>query len=270
MSSKTGQNDCIGDAVSIAITVCRRQNQRCVGAVVHKRHPRTSMEDNVLYSLELYDFMDNEQLSNLDSFLVQMGSCIIYLSDEFDNIHKGDGKIIHNICEGKSIERVVLKKTSFNKTNEVANIILKLCGKQTHVTNVAETERPLAYGCIECLVKCLRLLDDDENYGRHVLRLGSLSKYMKLDSAAADAVNLLPKSDHPSQFGSIFGVLNRCKSKIGSRLLERWLRQPLLDVDVINCRLDVVEILKSSILHRNRLCDGPLKGIPDLDLVLNK
>jgi len=30
---------------------------------------------------------------------------------------------------------------------------------------------------------------------------------MKVDSAAAEAVNLLPKSDHPSKFGSLYGVL---------------------------------------------------------------
>ena len=38
----------------------------------------------------------------------------------------------------------------------------------------------------------------------------------------------------------------------------------------INARLDTVEILKISTLYRNRLCDGPLKNIPDLDTVVAK
>jgi DNA mismatch repair ATPase MutS len=93
---------------------------------------------------------------------------------------------------------------------------------------------------------------------------------MRIDSAAAEAVNLLPKSDHPSQFGSIYGVLNRCKTKMGSRLLERWLRQPLIDAIEINKRLDIVEIFKSNTLYRNKLIDGPLKGVPDLDNHISK
>lgn len=198
-----------------------------------------------------------------------MGSCMLYISDELEELNKGDGKKLHNICEGRDIERVYVKRSIFLKKTEIASSISKLCGKQTHVTNVAMTERPLGYICIECLVQTLRLLDDEDNFGKYDLRLGSLDKFMKLDSAAAEAVNLLPKVDHPSQFGSVFGVLNRCKTKMGSRLLERWLRSPLIDADEINARLDTVEVLKFSTGFRNKLCDGPLK-LPDLDNVVAK
>ena len=53
------------------------------------------------------------------------------------------------------------------------------------------------------------------------LKLGYLDTFMRLDSAAAEAVNLLPKAEHPSQYGSLFGVLNRCRTSMGSRLLDR-------------------------------------------------
>jgi hypothetical protein len=49
-----------------------------------------------------------------------------------------------------------------------------------------------------------------------------------------------------------------------------WLRHPLLDLEEINHRLDIVEILTKSVLGRNRLVDGSLKGIPDVDLLLSK
>lgn len=260
--------------VSIALTFSKRQNQKCIGAAVHKRRQRSGMDDPILYVIELYDFMDNEQFSNLDSFLVQMGSCVLYVSEEYQDIYKGDGKKINNLCEGRDIERVFSKKSLFAKKGG-AEAIAKLCATQTHFTNMAETERPLGYSCIDCLVTSLRLLDttsnnEDSHLGKYDLRMGSLDNFMKLDSAAAEAVNLLPKPDHPSQFGSIFGVLNRCKTKMGSRLLERWLRQPLIDADEINARLDIVEILKLSTNARNQLYDGPLKGIPDLDQVVAK
>ena len=51
-------------------------------------------------------------------------------------------------------------------------------------------------------------------------------------------------------------MLNRCKSKMGSRLLERWLRQPLLERQEISARLDCVELLRESTAARDSLQVG--------------
>ena len=64
MSSPTSQDDEI-DAAAIALTITKKQNQRCVGAAVHRRRHRNSMDDAILYSIELYDFFDNEQFSSV-------------------------------------------------------------------------------------------------------------------------------------------------------------------------------------------------------------
>ena len=276
--------------VSIALTVGKRNNQRAVGAAVHRRRQRSGEDDPVLYTLELFDFLDNEQLSNLDSFLVQMGPCVLYVSDEHEDVHRGDGKKLHLLCESKDIEKVLVKRSLFAKKGGAA-ALAKLCVQDalnkthSHAVNVAEAERPLGHSCIDVLVASLRLLDSSNNneeasgsssssggghLGHYELRLGALDAHMTLDSAAAEAVNLLPKPDHPSQFGSIYGVLNRCRTKMGSRLLDRWLRQPLVDATEINARLDVVEILKLNTSARTQLYDGGLKGVPDLDQVIAK
>jgi hypothetical protein len=62
MSTQTSEDDDI-DVTTIAMTITKRQNQRCVGAAVHRRLHRSSMEDSVLYAIELFDFFDNEQFS---------------------------------------------------------------------------------------------------------------------------------------------------------------------------------------------------------------
>ena len=137
-----------------------------------------------------------------------------------------------------------------------------------------------------CLSNHFQLSLNDEYLQHGVMAYGSLSQYMRLDSAAANAINLFPKSDDPSPYGSLYGLLNRCRTKMGQRLLERsttslcslivlkspssWLRHPLLDLKEINNRLDIVELLTKSVLGRNRLVDGSLKGIPDVDLLLSK
>ncbi len=165
--------------------------------------------------------MDNDQFSNLDSFLNQIGNVLLYLSDEYQDKAKGDGRKLHNLLSSKVLEAVFLKRTCFTKKPETLPVLLKIVGKPSHATNIVEAERPIAFGCLECILHALRLNHETENFGRYEFSLESLNSFMRLDSAASDAVNLLPKPDHPSQFGSLYGILNRCKTKMGSRLLER-------------------------------------------------
>jgi DNA mismatch repair ATPase MutS len=86
-----------------------------------------------------------------------------------------------------------------------------------------KVEHPLGSSCLQPLVRHTGLLHDSEasGAGSHLLSFGSLRAYMRLDSAAAAAINLFPRTDDPSQYGSLFGVLNRCKTKMGTRLLDR-------------------------------------------------
>lgn len=111
---------------------------------------------------------------------------------------------------------------------------------------------------------------NEESVNHCSLSFGSLSQFMRLDLAAANAINLFPKADDPSPYASLYGLLNRCKTKMGQRLLDSWLRSPLIDPQAINHRLDIVELLKNSILGRNHLIEGSLKGIADIDAYLTK
>lgn len=53
-------------------------------------------------------------------------------------------------------------------------------------------------------------------------------------------------------------------------LLFRWLRQPLLDHNEINSRLDVVQAFKNETTARMELIEGPLRNVPDLDNIVLK
>ena len=238
------------------------------------------MDDEKQFSLDLYEFIDSEQFSSLDAFFMQVGAMTLYLPDDLEDSSKGDGRKISNLLVGKAEDEVTvkfIKKAVFSKGSssahkeELNTTLLALVGQATHNLNVAESQVPHSFGCIDCLLASLKVSPASAEFaGRCLVNICSISSFMRLDSTAAEAVNLLPKADHPSQFGSLFGVLNRCKTKMGSRLLERWLRQPLLDPDAINSRLDIVEILKENAFARNTLCEGPLKSAPDLDTVLAK
>lgn len=61
----SGAEDNDIDITVIALTITKKQNQRCIGAAVQRRQPRSNMQDPIQYSLELFDFFDNEQFSGV-------------------------------------------------------------------------------------------------------------------------------------------------------------------------------------------------------------
>ena len=66
---------------------------------------------------------------------------------------------------------------------------------------------------------------------------------MKLDSAALRALNVFPTQQSSVKTHSLYGLLNKCKTAQGQRLLQQWLQQPLLDLARIKDRHDMVEAL---------------------------
>lgn len=52
--------------------------------------------------------------------------------------------------------------------------------------------------------------DQDDPEPTYTLTQGTIQQHLRLDSAAAAAVTLLPDPAAPHQYGSLYNVLNRC------------------------------------------------------------
>ncbi|XP_044451008.1 DNA mismatch repair protein MSH5 isoform X1 [Triticum aestivum] len=76
----------------------------------------------------------------------------------------------------------------------------------------------------------------------------SLDRFLKLDAAAHEALHIFQVDKHPSYMGigrakegfSVFGILNKCVTPMGRRLLRAWFLRPIIDIDVINNRLNTI------------------------------
>ena len=107
------------------------------------------------------------------------------------------------------------------------------------------------------LIAYLDLLSSDTNRSSFELRTHDLSHYMKLDSSAVRALTLMPDANSVGSVGgasagggsltsgragrdsaaSLFGLLNKCKTGQGTRLLAMWLKQPLVNLHQIGEQL---------------------------------
>lgn len=88
-----------------------------------------------------------------------------------------------------------------------------------------------ALAALAAAIEHLNLKNGRQN--AFTLKKYTLAQYLRLDVAALRALNVFPQNyDGVSgQAGSLFGLLNQCRTSIGSRLLKKWLKQPTTSRD---------------------------------------
>ena len=96
-----------------------------------------------------------------------------------------------------------------------------------------------------------------------------INQYMEIDLASRRNLEITETMRDKSKKGSLFGVLDKTKTSMGTRLLKKWIEQPLLDEKEINMRLDGVEELLDDALLRDEICEY-LKGITDIERIISK
>jgi DNA mismatch repair protein MSH2 len=87
---------------------------------------------------------------------------------------------------------------------------------------------------------------------------------MKLDASALKALNLMPGPRDGSKNMSVYGLLNKCKTAVGTRLLAQWLKQPLMSLEEIEKRHLLVEAFVEDTELRQTMQEEHLRSVPDL------
>lgn len=103
-------------------------------------------------------------------------------------------------------------------------------------SQIAQFELKTAMGSAAALISYLGLLSDAANLGNYNLRTHDLGQFMRLDSSAIRALHLMPDPNGMSgnnKNSSLFGILNKCRTAQGTRLLSMWLKQPLVNLHEI-------------------------------------
>ncbi len=97
----------------------------------------------------------------------------------------------------------------------------------------------------------------------------SLSDFMVLDAETRRNLELTETLRDQKLEGSLLGVLDKTQTSGGKRMLRSWVNKPLLSLDAINKRLDLVEFFFNNGVLRQDL-NAILTKLHDLERLVNR
>lgn len=220
--------------------------------------------DASVRELGVSEFLDNDLYSNFESLLIQLGirECVV----QFDKGEKDkDPELakLRQIMENCGIAIAERPASDFG-IRDIEQDLARLLKDDKSINLLPQSELKLAMGSAASLIKYLGAMQDPSNFGQYQLYQHDLAQFMRLDAAALKALNLMPGPRDGSKTMSIYGVLNHCKTPVGSRLLAQWLKQPLMDKDEIEKRQQLVEAFFSDTELRQTMQEEHLRSVPDL------
>jgi DNA mismatch repair protein MSH2 len=268
-------------------------------ALLRTPHRRSGLSDPLHYELEYLTFLDshNSGFPNLDALLTRLRRIdVVYLGccEDCSKGGKHDMEVLMRkiaaVIESRediapsSVEGTVVKILPFLNKNRALQLVDQslphLLGGESspYYLSYRGDKRIASEDSISWALGLFFSADpahsNVETVGLHSLQSGTLTSRVSMDRTAAEAIHLLPPRNgvENHQVGgnsgnnSLYGVLNQCLTKMGSRLLEVWLRQPLVDLKEIENRHSAVAALVDDGIGRDRLRDDGLMTLKGLDV----
>ena len=222
------------------------------------------------------EFADDEHFCQLETALIQLGAkeCVIPSSSSNRN-EKATGKSVdvlrlHDVigrCNALLSER---PKATFATKSLDQDLERLLKGNNAVEQHRSLLERTQAASAIAGLLAFTEVMADSQSHNKFSLTYFDTGRAMRLDSAAQRALNIVRGRDDANDSFSLYGLMNRGKTAMGKRLLKVWLKQPLVDLESINQRHDVISALLSDGSLRADLQQLHLRGLPDIERLTRK
>ncbi|WP_426709108.1 DNA mismatch repair protein MutS [Cetobacterium sp. SF1] len=92
---------------------------------------------------------------------------------------------------------------------------------------------------------------------------------MELNLTTQRNLDIISNAKEQGTMGTLLWVLDQCKSSMGSRLLKKFIKNPLLDIEEINKRQEHIDYFMKEVLIREELRDN-LKNVYDIERIIGK
>jgi DNA mismatch repair protein MutS len=194
---------------------------------------------------------------------------------------EGLPQVVDELKRIEPAEILIEEGSELRERKELLNYRLEILPKEVFERNRAEAllkeqlgVRSLAgFGCEE-LVRGISaagalvhyLQDTQRGSPAHIKEIVTyrLGDYMFLDESTLRNLELFTTLRRQSEKGSLFSILDRTLTPMGTRLLKRWIAYPLLDLREIHRRLGAVSVFRDDPALRERVREQ-LQGVYDLE-----
>ena len=228
-------------------------------------------------AFEIAEYIEDAQFTKLSSVLVAKGvqRCIFHCqaaTQHTDEIQKFEKAVMRHGVQLVDTDGDGNKFWHFIK-NEASTMrsIQNIINKQSCKRMQGLTDHSKALAALNGIILHEELQKDDANFYRFTLREHRVDSFMRLDSSALAALNLFPTGNQgKSKNHSLYGVLKRCRSAMGNRLLSTWIRQPLVDIAKLHRRQKLVKIFVENTEQREILREEHFKALVDFEKMVQR
>lgn len=239
--------------------------------------------DTTTRVLGVAEFVDNDLFSNTESLVIQLNvkeALVTTGTSSGATDRDVDLNKLKGVLERCSIMVTERKPNEF-LSKHIADDLPKLLlpayvpdsSSAEASASIPQLSLTTASSSLSALIAYLGLLNEPSNYNTFAIKTHDLEQFMKLDASALRALSLV---EAPGNMGvsnrntTLLGLLNKCKTGQGTRLLGTWIKQPLVNLHEICNRQNLVQVFFSDSNSRRTVQEDFLRYIPDLHRLSKK
>ncbi len=170
-----------------------------------------------------------------------------FFVDEFYKINPSE--LLINNLDDKNFKKILSKFSCYiNYYSTDQNIDLEkytsdLLGKNilNDLKDLKNTKKITDFTSINLLLNYLSRTQKISLKHINSIKYYDLDEYMSIDEASRRNLELVNTINSSSKSYSLLGVLDNCKTSMGSRELKRWIEEPLKNKEIIENRYDVID-----------------------------
>ena len=197
------------------------------------------------------------------------------LLSEITRLNPSECIIPESLQVNKNLVKEVKKNCFLNsfedyyfKTDKAREVLLQHFQLRT-LDSFSLEDKPLNLAVSGALMNYL--VETQKNSLSHLkkISLQSNRNKMLLDSSTLRNLELIRNIKDGSLRGTLFSVLDKTVTAMGSRLLKKWIKEPLLNKEILNKRLDAITELNRSVIKREEII-ALLENVYDLERLISR